>query len=591
MMVENGNNFRKKMHNIMRRSLYPKLTIPVLLAVAVTFLLLLAGCFAYYQNSYIAREISNQRNQMDKVAYSINTIQEAVENVSKQVAISEVVQKSLPYPVKPSADFFVARDSIQNALGSYVFIMDYIQEVMIYTKNKETYSSLQIRDRFYPKKESWYQEFKESGEQKGYTKVHSTTISQNGTRSNILSYVLTCYSISNHTEELGDIIINLDYDSIEKVAALDTSLLEGYAIYNKNGEAVIEKGKVELPFTDISKTNGGQLKDKEGNIYLISTELGYDWIFVSEISGQTLQGQIENVQIMIILVFLLLTALISFVLFHNVRKVVEPINRLSLAAEQIGEGKFEVSVDVNTGDEVEILASAFNKMVLDVQHYTEMSVEHEKIMRRSQVDQLLLQINPHFIYNTLNSIVYMARLEGNQDIVKFVNAFISLLQNTLHVENKVFISLEEELKNAENYIVLQKYRYMDKFDEEIRCPEELKIYQVPKVILQPIVENAIFHGIAPMEGRGKLTVRIEKKQDVLEIVVEDNGIGMTEDMKNRVLGDGYVNKSGMRKIGMANVKRRIKEICGEEYEFRIKSEQGIGTKVIMELPLKEELEN
>lgn len=341
-----------------------------------------------------------------------------------------------------------------------------------------------------------------------------------------------------------------------------------------------------MTYIDLKAADTGRYVDEEGNICLISDELSNGWIMVTEISGHLLHRQILLVEIMIVVAFLIVAFLMLAVLFVNIRKVVRPINRLSVAAEQFGTGNFDVSVGVTTGDEVEILANAFNKMVKDVQRYTEMSVEHEKIIRMSQVDQLLLQINPHFIYNTLNSITYMARMEGNKEIEKFVNAFISLLQNTLRVENKIFITLEEELKNVENYLILQKYRYMDKFREEIVCPAELSKYLVPKVILQPVVENAIFHGIAPMEGQGELRIKVEKKEDRLRITVSDNGIGISEDMKDRLFDDKYTVKNGMRRIGIANVSQRIRDICGDRYGVHIESKIGEGTAVIIDLPLK-----
>lgn len=595
MMKAAVRNVNEKIRKKLKGRLQLKLTFPVLLVVAATLLVMLLICMVYYQSTYQEREISNQRKQMDKVVYSISTMQNMVENVSKQIVVSEVVQGSIRTPIKPSAEYFVASDNIRSALGTYTFIMDYIQEILIYTKDGQSYSSSQFRDKFEPSQEQWYLDFKKTGEDKGYTKVHTATVTQNGRTKQVISYVLTYYSVSDYNEELGDLIISLDYAVIEKMANLDMSFLEGYAIYDKNGESVLQNGKIGKTYGEIRNISSqpvnqdnNQFTDQRGNIYLVSKELKNDWIMVTKISGNYLQRQILLVEILFILVFAALALLIVFALSKNIRKVVEPINRLSLAAEQFGQGNFDVAVNVSTGDEVEILANAFNKMVRDVQHYTEMSLEHEKIMRKSQVDQLLLQINPHFIYNTLNSIVYMARSNGDRDIEEFVNAFISLLQSTLHVENKIYMTLGEEIKNVENYLILQKYRYMDKFEEKINCSEELKAYLVPRVILQPIVENAIFHGIAPMEGKGKLVVSVEVIENKLRIVVADNGIGMSEEMIQRLLNEEFVGRGGMRKIGVANVYHRIKEICGEEYGFRVESREKSGTKVIIDLPLKVE---
>lgn len=568
-------------------NLQSKLTMPVLLAVAAIFLLVLLVGIIYYNSAYRDMEISDCQKQLDKAAYSVSKMQNSVENVAKQVAVSDAVQDGIQNSVRTSADYFVKANNIQKTLGTYTFIMDYIQEVLIYTKEGDTYTSLLFRGKFDPNQELWYQNFKATGVNKGYTEVYSATVAQDGRKQQVISYVLTYYSILNYNNELGDIIISVDYASIEKMAELDNDLLKGYAIYDMSGTEILKKGNVENTYDNISETEKTRSEDEDGNIYLISRELESGWIMVAEISGEALQSRLLFVEILIVALFLILAFLIVSALTYNIKKVVKPINRLSQAAEQLGEGNFDVSVDVTTGDEVEILANTFNKMVKDVRHYTELSVEHEKIIRKSQVDQLLLQINPHFIYNTLNSIVYMARINGNKDIEEFVNAFISLLQSTLRVENKVYTTLGEELKNVENYLILQKYRYMDKFEAKIDCPQELQTYLVPKVILQPIVENAIFHGIAPMEGKGKLDVSVKILHNKLRIIIEDNGIGMSKELAEKMFDEKYVSGGSMRKIGIANVYRRIKEICGEEYGFCIESELGKGTKVVIDLPLKE----
>lgn len=566
--------------------LYWKLTIPALFIIVVTFFIISIICIFYYKFAYQEREIINQQQQMDKAVYGLSTMQETVENVSKQVAASEIVQDNICNQDEALGRSYAVSENMQNMLSTYTFIMEYIQEVLIYTEDGEAISSETFRNSFEPLSETWYLDFKQTGEKKGYTEVHTATVSQGGRRDEVISYVMTFYSMWDYNQELGDLIISLDYTAVEEMIALDMSLLNGYTIYNERGEKVIEEGRTGMSYTDLQKIDTDRYTDEDGNIYLIADELSNGWIMVTEISGQLLHQQVLLVEIMIVTAFLIVAFLMVAVLFVNIRKVVGPINRLSVAAEQFGTGNFDVSVDVNTGDEVEILANAFNKMVKDVQRYTELTVEHEKIMRRTQVDQLMLQINPHFIYNTLNSITYMARLDGNKEIEKFVNAFISLLQSTLRVENRIYITLEEELRNAENYLVLQKYRYMDKFEEEIICPAELKEYLVPKVILQPVVENAIFHGIAPMDGKGKLHISVEEKDEKLRITVRDNGVGMNEDMIKRLFDEKYAVKNGMRKIGIANVSRRISDICGEGYGMSIESKVGVGTSVVMDLPLK-----
>lgn len=567
--------------------LQKKLTIPVLLTITVIFMVMLFIIIGYYHKSYKDREIKSQRAQMDQAIASISMTQSTVENIAKQIAVSTVVQNDINVPEQAVANNYVSQTSAKNALRTYTYVMDYIQEIMIYTNTKRTYSSMQSRDKFYPEKEEWYAEFKADGKTKGYTNVHMSAPTQNGRTRKVISYILTYYSVENYEQKLGNLIISLDYSYLENLATRDMSLLEGYAVYDDEGTSVIQNGRIGLDYETLKDNMDGKITDKYGNIYLVSKGMNQGWIMVTEISSHLMQKKIIVVEVFLIFIFVILMVLIVGILSTSIKKVVHPINRLSEAAAQFGKGNFDVSVDVRTGDEIEVLANVFNKMVQDVQHYTKMSLEHEKAIRRSQVDQLLLQINPHFIYNTLNSIVYMAKIKGDSAIIEFTNAFISLLQGTLRVENAVYISLEEELKNVENYLVLQKYRYMDKFDEKIECPDRLLHCMVPKVILQPIVENAIFHGIASMDGRGLLSIIVTQQEKNLQIVVEDSGVGMSKEAAAELLNGHQENRGGMRKIGIANVYRRIKEICGEEYGFMVQSNVGEGTRVIITLPMKE----
>ena len=563
-----------------------RLTAPVLTTMAIVLFIVLLGSMTYYYKSYQKQAVSDQRREMEKVVSDIRSIQTTIENISKQIVVSSMVQENINYPVKATADYFVSRENTRSALGTYTFIMDYITEILIYTTQENTISSMSSRDAFRPEKEEWYQNFKEEGLKKGYTEVHTETIGQSGRTTDVISYVLTYYSVADYRQELGDLIIGLDYSYLNNLTKMDMSMLEGYAIYNNSGEILFGKGKVGLPFNILQSTEKSLIYDTAGNVYLISEELGNQWIMVSEISAQQIRHQIFMVELVFVLLFLILAFLLFLVLSYNIRRVVEPINKLSIAAWQFGNGNFDVSVDVKTGDEIETLANVFNKMAQDVQHYTEMSVEHEKNIRKSQVDQLLLQINPHFIYNTLNSIVYMSRIGKNKEIEEFVNAFISLLQSTLKVEKEIFITLEDELKNVKNYIILQEYRYMDKFETEVTCPENLKKCLVPKVILQPIVENAIFHGLAPLESYGKLSIFVDQVDNHLLIKVHDNGIGMDEESINSLLTKESENSGGMRKIGIANVFNRIKATCGEEFGLDMYSSKGDGTQVNIHLPLK-----
>jgi len=223
-------------------------------------------------------------------------------------------------------------------------------------------------------------------------------------------------------------------------------------------------------------------------------------------------------------------------------------------------------------------------MVIDINVLMKESVEHQKNIQKMQTENLMLQINPHFIYNTMNSIVYMAKMSGNPDIADFTNAFISLLQNTLRVRNSIYSTVEEELKTVQSYLYLQEFRYGNKFTYDIQCETELLDCQVLNVMLQPVVENAIFHGIAPKNGVGKIKIMIRRADQFLELVVEDDGVGMSRETMNDMLKTDYIQKSGIHKIGIGNVKQRILDIYGVLNGLDVESTENVGTRIIMRIP-------
>ena len=173
----------------------------------------------------------------------------------------------------------------------------------------------------------------------------------------------------------------------------------------------------------------------------------------------------------------------------------------------IGEGNLDTRVEINTTDEIQELGDTINTMAENLQRYIKKSIEYEKDMVNMEIDRLMLQINPHFIYNTLSTISYMAEEEGNDRIARFSNAFIALLQDTLRADtDNYFTTLQQEIKNVDNYVTLQKFKYEDKVEVFYEIPQELLECRVPNILLQPIVENALFHGIVPKTGPGMIII-------------------------------------------------------------------------------------
>lgn len=565
--------------------LQPKLVKSVLIIVIITFLVVSVGVIYYFSMNYRNQEIANQKHQLEGIVAQIDFWQTTTCNIAKQIATDSNIQEGINAREEISAAYSLTKRKVHQGLLTYAHIVDSIQEITIYTVNRRTFSSAEMRGDFYPEDSDWYLKYKDTGKQSGYTEVHLSTQNQYNSVKNVISYILTYNSTKNIRKEMGDIIISLNYSALQEISEMELSMLNGYCLFDAQGIPILQKGNMNLSYEEIRALNkNGMVYEENGDILIMSTDMKDNWLMVTEIDREQLQKRTWMIGFYLAMIFALVAIILWLVLALFIRRVVNPINQLNKAAVEVGNGNFNVSVDIRTNDELEVLADVFNKMVLDIKVLMEESVEHEKVTRKMQIDQLMLQINPHFIYNTLNSIVYMARMNGNKDISDFANAFISLLQNTLRIRDTIYISLREELRNVENYLLLLNYRYIDKFDVEISCGEELKKCAIPNVMLQPIVENAIFHGIAPKEGKGLLRISVSKVEEALEISVEDDGVGMTPEMVEQIMNEEQVNRGGMRKIGIANVKKRIAQIFGEVYSLKIESELEHGTKITMTIP-------
>lgn len=565
--------------------LEPKLTRTVLATVfAACLLIFIISIYSSYNNSR-NQEISTQRYQLDKTSAQISTLQNTIKNIGKQVLYDDVIQKGITAQVNSSGYYLYLRRNAQSTLTNYSHIIDGIHEIMIYTTDGRTFSSREIKDPFEPEEHEWYQDYINSGRRNGFTNIHRSEKNQDGTVKDVFSYFMTYYSVENAREILGTLVISVEFEELEKIAYLESDLLKGYCLYDKNKSPLIQRGELNQSYDEIMAQNKNGLVEENGvDVYIVSKDMHDSWVLVSEISGTGLviQSLASNMYLLLIFVGIMITLLLILRLF--IGRIVNPINQLSEAAVDVGRGNFNLSVNIQTNDELEMLAEVFNKMVVDIREFMHESVEHEKVLRRMQIENLMLQINPHFIYNTMNSIVYMARMNGNPQIADFANAFISLLQSTLKVKDSVYSTVREELNTVENYLYLQKYRYSDKFTYEIDCDEELMDCQILNVMMQPAVENAIFHGISPKDSACVLRISITRQREILKVCIEDDGIGMSHERLEEVMKSGTVQKGGIRKIGIANVRDRIKEIFGEPYSLMIESEPDVGTKVVMTLP-------
>lgn len=333
------------------------------------------------------------------------------------------------------------------------------------------------------------------------------------------------------------------------------------------------------------------IQELDNNIYIL-TELIQDniqyYIYYQTKSMEAvtadLNYQIHNFVIvcgLMVLVLLILTVMVTYLITAD---ILRPIKVLYDATRKVSQGDLSARADVNSRDEIETLARGFNDMAGNMELLVQKTKEDEQKLRRLDLRLLQEQINPHFLYNTLDTIVWL--IEGNKadeavDMVVTLSNFFRLVLS----RGREFISLREEQQHISSYLEIQEVRYHDILEYDIRIDPALYDYQIPKLTLQPLVENALYHGIKYKRAKGCIHIAGEKAGDVLRLTVSDNGVGMDEaDLEQLRSEISRPCRETEKGFGLANVNERIHMYFGPEYGMEIASEKGGGTVVTLTIP-------
>ena len=299
-----------------------------------------------------------------------------------------------------------------------------------------------------------------------------------------------------------------------------------------------------------------------------------------------IQGQIKaQVMVLSLVIVAAVVVLITVIVLYSVRvtrRITGPIGVLSRKAQQFGSGDFTPTPVRTHITELQTLDTGFNDMARRVDALMTKQVEDQRSLHRAELELLQAQINPHFLYNTLDSIAILAESDRGEDVVTMVTSLSTFFRNSLN-KGADILSLGAECAQVQSYLEIQQIRYSDILRYEISIPQALMDCMVPKLILQPLVENALYHGIKNRRGMGMITVTGEEKDGDLLLKVSDNGAGMDEERVRELQSGIYEDKH--TGLGLVNVHKRIRLYCGAAYGLSFESASGKGTVVTVRLPM------
>lgn len=390
------------------------------------------------------------------------------------------------------------------------------------------------------------------------------------------------------------LLINLNYRYFEEIFS-NVNLGNGGYVYltNDRGDIIWHPKQNEIYSGRFEEDNKYAATLKDGitvenlrgkNITLNVRTIGYTgWKLVGVTPSAALGIDGIKFRFFVLFVadlFLFLLAMINAFISD---KISNPIKRLDGSVREIESGNLDVEIVPSGSYEVEHLGKSIKNMLGRIKVLMSDLVAEHNAKRKSEFDTLQSQINPHFLYNTLDIIVWMIENENSDKAVNIVTALAKFFRISLS-KGKNIITVKDEVEHVRNYLMIQNMRFKNRFEYSIDVDEKVLSYSSLKLMLQPLVENAIYHGMEFMDGDGEIDVKVFKEDNSLYFTITDNGLGMSEDMVETLLSKDFVPSKKGSGIGVKNVNERIKLYFGSEYGLKVESEPDEGTKITIHLP-------
>lgn len=542
-----------------------------------------------YENS-----INYMSQIIQQVNYDIDTYIEYMENISSIIAKSSDVPRYLFDQNQTEAEREAEKERILTQFQTIMESRDDIYNVAAVAKNGRYiinrgddeltgYVDIESLD--------WYQAAMES---KSGIAVSSSHV-QNAIQSSY-KWVITLSRalVNNQTgEREGLFFVDLNYSAISDLCNNNSIEEKGYIFVLDAEGNIVYHPKQQLMYGGLKTENIDAIMEceedsliidegGESKLYTMSKSKRTGWTVVGAAYTSELLKNNEQAQMWYLLVASILLLAVIGISGIISREITKPIRSLRDSMRKVQNGQFDTHVEVITENEIGSLGRSFNLMTSEIRALMEQNVYEQKQKRKSELKALQAQINPHFLYNTLDSIIWMSEAGENDEVVEMTSTLARLLRQSISNDQEE-VELEKEIEYVKNYLTIQKMRYKDKLEFFIYVDPRVAHVPVIKLVLQPLVENAIYHGIKYKETKGNLKIYAKPVDGRVEIVVADDGIGMDEDVMEHIF-DEHRKEQKRNGVGVPNVQKRLQLQYGSEYGIRYESVKGAGTKVVITIP-------
>ncbi len=546
-----------------------------------------------------SREINTLFNDVTILTNHI-LVEPDVQRILSKSVVSEVAPWQFEYSLTETENTYDDQETMYAILSHYRLIWNNISSIAVISKEGDIYlnafagADYQITGSDLA--ESFLYKEVSSPEHTGLAWSVNDRLTQD---TNMITIARKIYGMYDSTQIIGYVVVNLPLDAI-KASFEVYNYYEGmiFGIINKTETSWMGYDHVEiigghaetLPFSVQNRPD--ELSSLEWNEEIWRTEVtrmeNQDYLFVG-LNEEFIKQQTTDFRNNLYLGYAFFFLLACFISLQGTKTISTRLGNLNRAIKSFGQKKWGTRIELKGNDEINDIASTFNSMAKQIEELLEDVKKQQKLKRKFELRVLEYQINPHFLYNTLDSINWLALESGQTQVTNMVNGLSKLFRLILS-KGKEVITLEEEFEMIRIYLDIQKIRFEDRFNYSLDLEQDIAKYPISKLVLQPIVENAIVHGIRSLRRPGEISIKGRSEGDLVVLEVTDNGTGMALDKVARqlelleadIFKEEVISQSG---YGMKNVDSRLKLLFGNAYKMTIHSsiEEPTGTMIQIQI--------
>ncbi|SET62494.1 sensor histidine kinase [[Clostridium] polysaccharolyticum] len=547
-----------------------KLIITYIFVGVIPIIVLGTFCYSKSRHQLIEREKKNIQDYMQQAVGTLNNQMQIYNNLSDYLSYNQSIAQVVGYPYKSYYEMYQQfTQDLDPLLASLKYFHNDVNQVTIYTSNDIVKHDNTIAPMCEIEKSSWYQAVKGSKQILWFADSETKN-----------AYSCRTMPKFEKTDSDGILYIKVDYEALFDSFQSMSSSNYGVFVVDQNDSIVYEYQKFDKENQNL-KLSYQQFHHQPLNVYTVMhTEAAYDnWTVYVYKPNKLLLLDVKQMIFGIVLVALVCILISIFAVTFISKIMVSGIEELTAHMAKVEGGHMEIQVTSESKDEVGELIRGFGKMINEINRLIKEVYESKITQKEYEMKALQAQINPHFLYNSLSLINWKA-LEAEQPDISRITLRLSSFYRTALNKGKNTLKIRDEISNVKAYIDIQLMMHDYEFDVEVDADEDIMEYETLNLILQPLIENAIDHGIDLLEDRrGRISIIGKREEDNIKLIVEDNGVGMTKEKADSIL------TLGSKGYGVRNVNERIQLYYGKEYSLQVDSQVGEGTKITICIPV------